>query len=47
MMMLELAKTVAAASKKKFSYGLAYQLNDYTADGTVFDYMAGRRKVKM
>ena len=43
--MLDLAKIIAAASVKKFTYGLAYQLNDYTADGTIFDYMAGKRKV--
>ena len=43
--MMELADIISKSSVKSFSYGLAYQLNDYTADGTIFDYMAGHRKV--
>ena len=46
--MMELGKQMAAAAsmRKPFSYGVAYNINDYTADGTIFDYMAGNRKVK-
>ena len=33
------------ATKYKYRYGKAYDLNFYTADGTAFDYMAGVRKV--
>ena len=43
--MLSLAAQMAAAALKPFTFGVAYTLNDYTADGTVFDYMAGSRKV--
>ena len=45
MAMMELAHKMAEATSHTFSYGVAYQVNDYTADGTVFDYMAGVRKV--
>ena len=43
--MLDLADQMSHATPKQFTYGLAYQLNEYTADGTIFDYMAGVRKV--
>ena len=43
--MLELADQMARHTSTSFKYGIAYQLNDYTADGTSFDYMAGVRKV--
>lgn len=43
--MLDIAQKMSRATSKKFTYGLAYYLNDYTADGTIFDYMAGVRKV--
>lgn len=44
--MLDIAQKMSHATSKKFTYGIAYHLNDYTADGTIFDYMAGVRKVK-
>ena len=44
--MLDVAQKMARATGKRFQYGLAYYLNDYPADGTIFDYMAGVRKVK-
>ena len=44
--MLELADQMSHSTRSKFTYGLAYQLNDYTADGTIFDYMSGVRKVR-
>lgn len=44
--MLELAKQMSHATKYDFKYGEGYTLNDYTADGTIFDFMAGVRKVK-
>ena len=31
--------------QRQFRYGLAYDLNGYTADGTSFDYMAGVQEV--
>ena len=43
--MLDLASKMATSGTHTYSYGLAYELNQYTADGTVFDYMAGVRKV--
>ena len=45
--MLELASIMSRATPNKFTYGLAYKLNDYTADGTIFDYMAGKKKVSV
>ena len=44
--MLDVAQKMARATGQKFKYGLAYYLNDYVADGTIFDYMAGVRKVQ-
>ena len=43
--MLELANVMSQSTSKKFTYGLAYKLNEYTADGTIFDYVAGKKKV--
>lgn len=43
--MLDLARQLSTSTEEKFSYGLAHKLNEYTADGTIFDYMAGNRKV--
>ena len=43
--MLELADQMAKVTSQQYTYGIAYQLNEYTADGTTFDYMAGVRKV--
>ena len=45
--MLELADLMSQSMIHKFAYGMAYQLNEYTADGTIFDYMAGVRKVSL
>ncbi|XP_038076949.1 carboxypeptidase A2-like [Patiria miniata] len=42
---LDMAQMMAQATQNAFSYGVAYNLNDYPADGTVFDYMAGVRKI--
>ena len=44
--MLFLAKVLSTVTGKTYRYGKAADLNDYTADGTVFDYMAGVRKVR-
>ena len=44
--MLDVADRMSHATNAKFTYGVAYQLNEYTADGTIFDYMAGKRKVR-
>lgn len=43
--MLLLAKLLSTATVHPYQYGKAANLNDYSADGTVFDYMAGVRKV--
>lgn len=43
--MLELADKMSHSTKRRYTYGLAYQLNQYSADGTIFDFMAGVRKV--
>ena len=43
--MVQLAEKLSKSVSQRFSYGQAYSLNDYTADGTIFDYMAGVRKV--
>ncbi|XP_005102958.1 carboxypeptidase O [Aplysia californica] len=44
--LLKLASKMAKSSQARpFKYGLAYDLNDYTADGTSFDFMAGVRKI--
>ena len=43
--MLDLAMELAHCTKYTYKYGEANKLNDYTADGTIFDYMAGVRKV--
>ena len=43
--MWELSSRLAVATKYKYRYGKAYDLNFYTADGTAFDYMAGVQKV--
>ena len=45
--MMELADLMSRATLYRYAYGMAYQLNEYTADGTVFDYMAGVRKVSL
>ncbi|XP_045183186.2 carboxypeptidase A4-like [Mercenaria mercenaria] len=43
--MTKLAQELATSTIYKYQYGRAVNLNDYSADGTVFDYMAGRRKI--
>ena len=43
--MLDLAMELSHSTRYTFKYGEAYKLNDYTADGTIFDFMAGVRKV--
>ncbi|XP_060559062.1 carboxypeptidase A5-like isoform X1 [Ruditapes philippinarum] len=43
--MLKLAKELSKSTIYKYQYGQAAKLNDYSADGSIFDYMAGRRKV--
>ena len=43
--MLDVADRMSHATSVRFTYGVAYQLNEYTADGTIFDFMAGKRKV--
>ncbi|KAL8622849.1 hypothetical protein ACOMHN_026970 [Nucella lapillus] len=41
----DLASKMSRATKHRFLYGKAYDLNFYTADGTAFDYMAGVRQI--
>ncbi|XP_071161918.1 zinc carboxypeptidase-like [Mytilus edulis] len=43
--MLDLAMELSHCTKYTYKYGQAYKLNDYTADGTIFDFMAGVRKI--
>ncbi|XP_064622834.1 carboxypeptidase O-like [Lineus longissimus] len=43
--MIDLASLLSHSTSHHYRYGLAYELNDYTADGCVFDYMAGKRKI--
>ncbi len=43
--MLKVVKLMSTSTIHRFSYGIAYRLNEYTADGTIFDYMAGVRKI--
>jgi len=43
--MVKLAKLLSVSSEFTYQFGKAADLNDYSADGTVFDYMSGRRKV--
>ena len=43
--MLDVADRMSHSTSVRFTYGVAYQLNEYTADGTIFDFMAGKRKV--
>lgn len=43
--MVKLAKELAYATNYSYKYGQAAELNFYTADGTIFDYMAGMQKV--
>ena len=43
--MLDLAMELSHATNFNYKYGEVYKISDYTADGTIFDYMAGVRKV--
>ena len=43
--MLKVVKLMSTSTVHTFTYGLAYRLNEYTADGTIFDYMAGVKKI--
>lgn len=45
--MLDLAMELSHCTKYTYKYGQAYKLNDYTADGTIFDFMAGVRKASL
>lgn len=40
-----LARKMSNATKDKYMYGTAIDLTKYTADGTIFDYMAGVKNV--
>eukprot|EP00118_Oscarella_pearsei_P002575 m.10928 g.10928 ORF g.10928 m.10928 type:complete len:414 (+) comp22807_c0_seq2:49-1290(+) len=44
---LRLAEVIASVvpSNRQFTYGVGYEVNDYPADGTSFDYMAGRKNI--
>ncbi|XP_074648839.1 zinc carboxypeptidase-like [Tubulanus polymorphus] len=41
----DLAQKISKSTIHELKYGQAYDLNDYTADGTVFDFMAGVRHI--
>ncbi|XP_022256222.1 carboxypeptidase A5-like [Limulus polyphemus] len=43
-LMMKLAKKMAEITEPHFVYGQAFVVNQYTADGTIFDYMAGIKK---
>lgn len=43
--MEDLAFHLSRATKFKHKYGNAFKLSKYAADGTIFDYMAGVKKV--
>lgn len=42
---LSLGALIAAAAGPHFDFNVAHILNDYPADGTAFDYMAGVKQV--
>ncbi|XP_071962021.1 carboxypeptidase A4-like [Antedon mediterranea] len=42
---LHLASKIARASVDDFNFGIGYKLNNYPADGTIFDYMSGIKKI--
>lgn len=44
--MLRLAAQLSRCTKYKYRFGTSHQLINYTADGTIFDYMAGIQKVR-
>lgn len=43
--MLRLAAQLSRCTKYKYRFGTSHQLINYTADGTIFDYMAGIQKI--
>lgn len=45
--MLELASYMSSAGPKSYKYGIGNEINEYTADGTIYDYMKGVRKVRL
>ena len=45
--MIYLGDILAKSARRTFKADVAYKLNEYTADGTVFDYMAGAKKVSL
>ncbi|XP_072163146.1 carboxypeptidase A4-like [Diadema setosum] len=42
---LALAEAMAVAGGSSFKYGVGYNLCEYPADGTIYDYMAGVKKI--
>lgn len=42
---LKLAKLLAESTPQSFQFGLGYDLNEYPADGTIYDYMHGVKKI--
>ncbi|XP_078589693.1 carboxypeptidase B1-like [Branchiostoma floridae x Branchiostoma japonicum] len=42
---MRLAKLLSDAMVPEFQHGIGYELNQYTADGTSFDYMAGVKEL--
>ena len=42
---LGLAEAMAKAGGPSFKHGIGYNLCEYPADGTIYDYMAGVKKV--
>ncbi|XP_048736117.2 carboxypeptidase A5-like isoform X2 [Ostrea edulis] len=43
--MLSLASRLSRCSRYNYRYGTSHHLINYTADGTIFDYMAGIKKI--
>ncbi|XP_052769291.1 carboxypeptidase O-like isoform X1 [Mya arenaria] len=43
--LMKLAEILSTCTSYRYQYGKAADLNDYTADGTVFDYMAGVKHI--
>ncbi|XP_062569878.1 carboxypeptidase A5-like [Saccostrea cucullata] len=43
--MVHMASRLSRCTKYQYRYGTAPQLINYTADGTIFDYMAGVKKI--
>ncbi|ESO96431.1 hypothetical protein LOTGIDRAFT_159841 [Lottia gigantea] len=43
--MEDLARKLSKSTNHLYKYGKSYELGQYTADGTIFDYMAGKRQI--